>query len=64
MVLKFIIRDFSESGLKKLESFLKNHTKKILKKYKKATVRTGKYTEKILRKKEELVAEIRRLNQR
>jgi tripeptide aminopeptidase len=37
MVLKFIIRDFSESGLKKHESFLKNHTKNILKKYKKCS---------------------------
>ena len=37
MVLKFIIRDFSEGGLKKHESFLKNHTKKILKKYKKCS---------------------------
>ncbi|TAL58014.1 MAG: peptidase T [Bacteroidetes bacterium] len=37
MILKFIIRDFSESGLKKYESFLKNHTKKILKKYKKCS---------------------------
>lgn len=32
MVLKFIIRDFSESGLKKHEAFLKKHTKNILKK--------------------------------
>ena len=37
MVLKFIIRDFSESGLKKIEALLKNHTKKILKKYKKCS---------------------------
>jgi len=37
MVLKFIIRDFSESGLKKYESFLKKHTKKILKKYSKCS---------------------------
>ena len=33
MVLKFIIRDFSESGLKKHETFLKKHTKNVLKKY-------------------------------
>lgn len=37
MTLKFIIRDFSEAGLKKHESFLKKHTKKILSKYKKCT---------------------------
>ena len=37
MVLKFIIRDFSEGGLKKHESFLKKHTKKVLKKYNKCT---------------------------
>src|SRR3972149_6101595 len=33
MILKFIIRDFSESGLKRHELFLKKHTKNILKKY-------------------------------
>ena len=33
MVLKFIIRDFTENGLKKHEAFLKKHTKSILKKY-------------------------------
>ncbi|MBI4945695.1 MAG: peptidase T [Bacteroidetes bacterium] len=37
MTLKFIIRDFSENGLKKHESFLKNHTKNILRKYKKCS---------------------------
>ncbi len=37
MVLKFIIRDFTESGLKKHELFLKKHTKKIVGKYKKCT---------------------------
>ena len=37
MVLKFIIRDFAEGGLKKHESFLKKHTKKILSKYKKCS---------------------------
>ena len=37
MVLKFIIRDFSEGGLKKHETFLKKHTKKIVGKYKKCT---------------------------
>ena len=37
MILKFIIRDFSESGLKKHEAFLKKHTKKILKKYSKCS---------------------------
>lgn len=37
MVLKFIIRDFSESGLKKHEAFLKTHTKRILKKYSKCS---------------------------
>jgi tripeptide aminopeptidase len=37
MILKFIIRDFSESGLKKHETFLKKHTKKILSKYKNCT---------------------------
>lgn len=37
MVLKFIIRDFTEVGLKKHEAFLKKHTKKILSKYKKCS---------------------------
>lgn len=37
MVLRFIIRDFSESELKKHEAFLKKHTKKILKKYSKCS---------------------------
>ena len=37
MVLKFIVRDFTEAGLKKHEAFLKKHTKKILQKYKKCT---------------------------
>lgn len=37
MILKFIVRDFSDSGLKKHESFLKKHTKKILKKYSKCS---------------------------
>ncbi|MBI3500221.1 MAG: peptidase T [Bacteroidetes bacterium] len=37
MVLKFIIRDFSESGLKKHEAFLKKRTKNILKKYSKCS---------------------------
>lgn len=37
MVLKFILRDFSESGLKKHEAFLKKHTKRILKKYSKCS---------------------------
>ena len=37
MVLKFIVRDFSESGLKKHEAFLKKHAKKILKKYSKCS---------------------------
>ena len=37
MVLKFIIRDFSEAGLKKHEAFLKKHTKKILSRYKKCS---------------------------
>ena len=37
MVLKFIVRDFSESGLKKHEAFLKKHTKNILKKYSRCT---------------------------
>ncbi len=35
--IKFIIRDFSESGLKKHEAFLKKHTKKIFKKYSKCS---------------------------
>jgi len=37
MVLKFIVRDFSETGLKNLESYLKAHTKRLLKKYKKCS---------------------------
>lgn len=37
MTLKFIIRDFTEAGLKKHEAFLKKHTKKIVRKYKKCT---------------------------
>ena len=32
-ILKFIIRDFSDTGLKKLETILENLTKKIIKKY-------------------------------
>lgn len=35
--LQFIVRDFTEKGLKKLEIYLQNHTKKILKKYKKCS---------------------------
>lgn len=37
MVLKFIIRDFKESGLKKHEELLGELTKKILRNYKKST---------------------------
>jgi tripeptide aminopeptidase len=37
MILKFIVRDFSENGLKKHESFLKKHAKNILKKYSKCS---------------------------
>jgi len=37
MIIKFIVRDFEESGLKKLEALLLKHTKKILKKYNKCT---------------------------
>lgn len=37
MVLKFIIRDFTESGLNNHEKFLEKITKKILKKYKKSS---------------------------
>lgn len=33
IVLKLIIRDFSEKGLKKIETLLRTHTKKIIKKY-------------------------------
>lgn len=37
MILKFIIRDFTESGLKKLESYLKKLTKQVMSRYKKCT---------------------------
>lgn len=37
MVLKFIIRDFSESGLKKHEEFLKRLTENVVGKYKKSS---------------------------
>ncbi len=37
MVIKFIIRDFTESGLKKHEKFLELITRKVLGKYKKAS---------------------------
>ncbi len=37
MILKFIIRDFTEIGLKKHEKFLGDITKNILKKYKKSS---------------------------
>lgn len=33
--IKFIVRDFSDSGLKKLELFLKKHTQSVIKKYSK-----------------------------
>lgn len=37
VTLKFLIRDYSESGLKKHEAFLKKHTREILKKYPKCS---------------------------
>lgn len=37
MTLKFIVRDFTEAGLKKHETFLKKHAKKIVSKYKKCS---------------------------
>lgn len=42
----------------------RQHADLIIAKYKSVTHRTGKYTPEMLKKKAELVAEIRRLNQR
>ena len=53
--------------LGQIEEYLiikKPQAKLIISKYKKSTIRTGKYTKALLKKKMELVAKIRKLNQR
>ena len=59
--------DKALSLLRKIEKYLiikKPQAKLILEEYKASTIRTGKYTKELLKKKMKLVARIRELNQR